>query len=478
VTARDAPEHFGIQSIRGRVVIVDAGSPVLHDSVVELHHGRIAAVRPGQETDSGPVYDVVMPGLIDAHSHARAIPIPDHGIRGGPLERFLLMLSAMTPLDPYDEALAAADAGLAAGITTTQVIHHSHGSTQECEQHLQAIISGYDDAGVRAAITLGFTDRDEFAPLSLMTGMPVRLPQLAKPRRGMTASEFASLADRWMREYCRDGGPRQRVVVDGVGPVAPQWCSAETNAAIGSARHGGRVHAHLLESPWQAVAARTCDPVQALIDAELLGPWSVFAHGVQLGALDRDRLARAGATVAHNPGSNHNLNAGRARVRRLLDDGVSVALGIDSNGASAEPDMFGEMRAALTAAEDLGEPLTAREVLAMATSGGARALSRPDLGVLTEGAGADVIAVALADVADASDPVAELVRRADRGSVAARWIAGQPVTPSGATEARRRMARCMEQDAAARAARINMTAGQWRRVHDTWATFQARTAAS
>jgi cytosine/adenosine deaminase-related metal-dependent hydrolase len=443
-------------------------------------------VRPALDTDTGPIYDVVMPGLIDAHSHARAIPVAAHGVRGGPLERFLVMLSAMTPLDPRDEALVAADAGLAAGITSTQVIHHTFGPPAQYERHLRSILAGYTEAGVRAAVTLAFSDQDEYAPLSLLAGTPVSLRNVPSPQREMGTPEFGELADRWLRgrepgagadEHEMTAGADGLVSVDGVGPVAPQWCSAEANAAAGRARGESRVHAHLLESPRQRSAARVSDPVRALLDAGLVGPWSSFAHGVQLEASDRERLAANGATVVHCPGSNHNLNVGSCRVRQLLDDGVCVALGIDSNGACVEPDMFMEMRAALTTAEQLGEPLATSEVLAMATSGGARALCRPDLGVLAPGATADVIALELPDSAGCEDPLSEVVRRADRDSVAARWIAGRRQEPTGALQARARLRERMEADLPDRVARMTRTFDRWRRVHETWTAFQARTAA-
>jgi cytosine/adenosine deaminase-related metal-dependent hydrolase len=468
-------------TIRGRLVIIDAGAPVLRDGVVEISGGRIADVRPAREDDRGPVHDVVMPGLIDAHSHARAVPVEDHGISGGPLERFLVLLSAMTPLDPGDEAQVAADAGLAAGITSTQVIHHSFAVPAGYVEHGRAIAAGYAAAGARAFISLALTDQDEWAPATLLAAMAsaeTDTTAIPGPVRAIDAAGYVQLTATLLDSAPVDGGrvPGPEVTFDGVGPVAPQWCSAATNAAIGAVRGGARVHAHLLESHDQHLAAACVDPVESLADAGLLGSWSSFAHGVWLSDSGRHRLAAAGATVVHNPGSNRRLGAGRCQVRALLDAGVNVALGIDSNGATAEPDMFAEMRTALEIAAELGAPLSAAEVLAMATTGGAQALCRPELGVLAANTPADVIALALPGVTEAADPVAHLVEHAGRDHVQSRWIAGQRREPTGAQPARARLQAALDADMTARSARLVRAEDDWRTVQRAWTTFRTRTA--
>ena len=88
-------------------------------------------------------------------------------------------------------------------------------------------------------------------------------------------------------------------------------------------------------------------------------------------------------------------------MAELLAAGVPVGLGTDSLASNDSLDMFAEMRAALAAgAEREGEtvapPLTAEQVLRMATLGGAQALGWGDrTGSLEPGKSADVIAVHL-----------------------------------------------------------------------------------
>ena len=452
--------------VHGRVVVVEAGATVRRDAVVEMDRGLITGVRDAASGDRGPVYDIVLPGLIDAHSHARGVPLACHGVGGGPLERFLLEMRALTPLAGTDEALVAGDAALTAGITSVQAIHHNFGDPEEYALGAHAMADGYAAAGVRAFIALGLTDQDEFIPQA--AGARNARADLLTPRRGVSPGAFATLAAGLL-------GRRGLVNVDAVGPVAPQWCSDRALRAIREAPGAARVHAHILESARQRLAPGG-DPLARLQDAGLLGAMSSLAHGVWLDEGQIDRVAVAGATVVHCPGSNARLADRVCPVRRLIDAGVPVALGLDSHGTVAEPDMFAEMRSALRAADEAGAPLTATEVLALATTGGASAVGRPDLGKLRSGATADVVAVNLPSATTAVDPIEDLITRAAPGNVAATWISGCPTVPGGSavTEARRRLTAALTEDAEARAGRVAEAHAAWQAADRIWRTLEAR----
>jgi 5-methylthioadenosine/S-adenosylhomocysteine deaminase len=443
------------ETIRGKVVIVEAGAPARRAAAIQLGGGRVTDLHGAPPGSHGRVYDVVLPGLIDAHSHARGVPLAAHGIGAGPLERFLLEVRALTPLPPEDEALAAADGALAAGITSVQVFHHDFGDAAAYAQRARATAEGCAGAGIRAFIALGLTDQDEYAPA---TNGPHRNKGPFAPGRGVTPEGFPGVVSQLLGEH-------GLVTIDGVGPVAPQWCSDDALRAI-AVPAARRVHAHLLESARQRLAP---DPVARMERVGLLSPASSFAHGIWLDDAQMQRLARAGAAVVHCPGSNVRLGAGTCPVRRLLSAGVNVALGLDSNGSAWEPDMFAEMRGALQIAAAAGSPLTTTEVLAMATRGGARALVRPDLGTLRLGAAADVVALNLPGVAEAADPVGYVVEHAARESVAATWVAGRRTARSSAAAAARvRLAAALEADAPARAARLAGIRGAWEAVDRAW----------
>ncbi|MGC9398337.1 MAG: amidohydrolase family protein [Anaerolineae bacterium] len=138
-------------------------------------------------------------------------------------------------------------------------------------------------------------------------------------------------------------------------------------------------------------------PVELLDELGLLTPNTLLAHGVHLRDDEIALLAERGASVVHCPESNLKLGSGVARLPELLSAGVNVGLGTDGAASNNDLDMWGEMRTAALLHKGVREDPTvapARDVLRMATSGSARALGLQDeIGSLEVGKRADVILV-------------------------------------------------------------------------------------
>ena len=157
-----------------------------------------------------------------------------------------------------------------------------------------------------------------------------------------------------------------------------------------------------------------CTPAQYAENAGWIGERAWHAHCVKL---DHDGIAlfaRTGTGVAHCPTSNMRLASGIAPVRRMLDAGVPVGLGVDGSASNDSSHLLAEARQAMLLARVHGGPdaLTAREALHLATRGGARVLGRDDIGQLAPGMAADLAAFRLDDIALAGahhDPLAALV---------------------------------------------------------------------
>ena len=160
------------------------------------------------------------------------------------------------------------------------------------------------------------------------------------------------------------------------------------------------LHTHLAETAFEVEESRRAYgmPVvpwvkkQRLFDAKVLA-----AHCVHVDDGEIRALKNAGAGVAHNPTSNLKLGAGIAPVARMLALGVDVGIGTDGPASNNDLDMFEELRlAALLAKGVNGDPtaVPAREALAMATRLGARAMHLDHLtGSLEPGKRADLIVV-------------------------------------------------------------------------------------
>jgi 5-methylthioadenosine/S-adenosylhomocysteine deaminase len=108
-----------------------------------------------------------------------------------------------------------------------------------------------------------------------------------------------------------------------------------------------------------------------LFDAKVLA-----AHCVHIDKGEIHSLQHVGSGVVHNPSSNLKLASGFAPIHAMLEEGVNVGLGTDGTASNNDLDMFEEMRlAAFLAKGTTGDPtaLPARQVLSMATRLGAKA---------------------------------------------------------------------------------------------------------
>jgi 5-methylthioadenosine/S-adenosylhomocysteine deaminase len=139
--------------------------------------------------------------------------------------------------------------------------------------------------------------------------------------------------------------------------------------------------------------------VEALEQFGAFDAQALAAHCVHITPEDRTILAEKGVGVAHNPTSNLKLASGLADVVGMLGAGVSVGIGTDGQASNNDQDMFEEMRLAALLPKGITQDPTAvpaRQALAMATGGGARALGMASLiGSLEKGKRADIAIVAL-----------------------------------------------------------------------------------
>jgi 5-methylthioadenosine/S-adenosylhomocysteine deaminase len=124
-----------------------------------------------------------------------------------------------------------------------------------------------------------------------------------------------------------------------------------------------------------------------------LGPDVVAAHCVKLDEAELEIVARTGTQVSYNPVSNAYLGNGIAPIVRMLELGIDVSLATDGGACSNTEDMLEALKFGVlmqkAAAQD-PRVLNARDVLRLATVGGAAALGLPaDLGALEVGRLAD-----------------------------------------------------------------------------------------
>lgn len=139
-----------------------------------------------------------------------------------------------------------------------------------------------------------------------------------------------------------------------------------------------------------------------------------FAHAIHVNNDEIQRMAETGTGVSHCPTSNMRLGSGIARIKEMMDAGVRVSLGVDGASSNDAGNMLMEIRNAMMVSRLRDEPfwLSARDVLWLATRGGASVLGRNDIGQLSVGKQADIALFSMDRLEYAgglSDPIAALV---------------------------------------------------------------------
>lgn len=165
---------------------------------------------------------------------------------------------------------------------------------------------------------------------------------------------------------------------------------------------GVPVHIHVSESQFELDFSRDTYGTTPITHFERIGLLDVPVIAAHVVWPERDEieiLARKGVGVIHNPTCNARIASGTAPIVDLLKGGVKVGLGTDGAASSNNLDMWEEMRVAslMQRARTLDSTvLPARELLRMATSHGAAAIGmEKSIGTLAPGMCADMIQVSI-----------------------------------------------------------------------------------
>jgi 8-oxoguanine deaminase len=205
-----------------------------------------------------------------------------------------------------------------------------------------------------------------------------------------------------------------------------------------------RLHTHLCETDDEeayTLAEHGVRPIEYMRELGWLEQDVWFAHAVKVNDAEIGLLARSRTGVCHCPTSNMRLASGIAPLRKYLDAGVRVGLGVDGSASNDGGHMLAEARQAmllarlkLAVAPDAQRIwTTARDVLEVATRGGAAVLGRDDIGALEVGRCADFFTLDLDAIGYAgglADPVAAVVFCAPR-TVRHSYVQGRAIVTEG-----------------------------------------------
>lgn len=180
-------------------------------------------------------------------------------------------------------------------------------------------------------------------------------------------------------------------------------------------------------------ASPHCTTIEYLERLGVLSARPLLAHCVAVTESDIGRIAANGARIAHCPKSNAKFGHGFAPFESFLDAGIAVGLGSDSVASNNLCDILEEARfASLAARNRPGSErfIGPREMLRVATLGGAEALGLNDMiGSLEAGKKADLAVISLDAAAQnpIGDVEAALVFSTSGRDTLATYVNGEPI---------------------------------------------------
>ena len=364
----------------------------LHGASLFARNGVIEAIGPADSLPNSAdrVIDmtghVVIPGMVNTHHHlfqnlTRAVPAAQNAPLFGWLQTLYPIWSNIGPDHIYwSTALGLAELALS-GCTTSSDHLYLYPNGARLDDSLAAAA----DIGVRFHGTRGSMSIGESKG-----GLP---PDILCWDEAIILKDCQRVVETF---HNPERFAMQRVALAPCSPFSVSMDLMRESAAMARS-YGVGLHTHLAENVEDidySLATFGMRPGDYIEAVGWTGQDVWHAHCVQLDSSEIDLFARTGTGVAHCPCSNMRLASGIAPVRRMLDSGMKIGLGVDGSASNDSAHMLNEARQTmlLQRVEQGGDAMTAREALAVATRGGASVLGRDDIGILAPGYAADIAA--------------------------------------------------------------------------------------
>ena len=368
----------------GKLITRDSALPYLADGAVVLDGDVVKEV--GAFADLKAKYPdaefvdakggVIMPGLINAHTHIYSGLARGLAIDGNNPTNFLEVLEGMWwNIDRHltlDGTKASAYATvldcIRDGVTT---IFDHHASFCEIPGSLFAIKDVCQELGIRANLCYEVSERD------------------GAEKCGQAIRENADFA-RWAKEQDDD------MIKAMFGGHALFTISDKTFEQMVKANDGMTgFHIHVAEGMndvYDSLRNYGCRPVNRLLYNGVLGEKTMLGHCIHISPAEMDILRETGTMVCHNPESNMGNAVGCSPVLQLFQKGILIGLGTDAY----THDMLESLKVLLPMQRHNAclPNVGWREATGMLFENNAKICARyfkKPLGVLKPGAAADVI---------------------------------------------------------------------------------------
>ena len=363
-----------------RIAIVDENFDYQEDMYVGISGNLITYISKEAPSDAlrehyYQTYDgkgkLLMPGFVNAHGHSPMSLMRGYG-ENLPLQRWLNKL-----VFPFEDQLDGEAVYNGTLLSMAESIRYGITSTSDMYFWVDDMVRAITTSGAKANIARAVTH---------FGGDVYQLPSFIEQR------------DSILMYHGFDEG---RILIDA--SVHAEYTNSDESvkAVVEQCReHDLIMHIHLSETENEV---NECierrggkTPVEYFDSLGLFDGPVLAAHSVWLTDNDYQILKSKNVTVASNPISNLKLVSGICDVKKLMDNGIRVAIGTDSSTSNNSLDFFEEIKTfALLAKLKSGDPafMTPKQALYAATRAGALAQGRKTSGLIKEGYRADLIVV-------------------------------------------------------------------------------------
>lgn len=401
----------------GILITQNDSREILHNAAIAVDNGLIVDIdsrenifarwTPGQILDYSNM--LVMPGLINAHTHAAMTFLR------GRADDIPLMDWLRNVVFPIEARLDPEIVHLATLLGHAEMLACGTTACIDMYMHEEAVLSAAETVGIRC-----------------MGGEAIfSFPSAACETPQEALAKTAALARKYRNH------PRISIAVNphSVYTTSPRLLEECTELALSE---NIPLHIHLAETETetsQSIALYGKRPVECALD--IIGATPIIAaHLVDITAAEAVELGKRNVVGVHNPTSNMKLASGAAPVETARKNGLIMALGTDGAASNNQLNMFMEMRGAALLQKLCGRDpsaLPAGTVLDMATRNGAKCMRNDKIGSLETGKAADCIAIDLSkpNLLPMHNPVSQIVYAATGHECAMTMIGGEIVYRDG-----------------------------------------------
>ena len=420
-----------------------ADKPVISRRQIEIDQDKISRSSDATAAPQGSEQLFVLPALVNAHDHGRAVRTSSVNASGKPLESWIQYQALIPSVDPYLAAVVTLSRSALGGVGVVMMHLTKPQGLTDLPTEAAAIARAARDVGVRIGFAIAIRERNPlaYAPSEqVLSTLPAQARAQIEDllRKPLSPKEYITLVD---EVAAAAAGPTFDVQY---GPNGVQWCSDALLSAIAEAsqRTGRRIHMHLLETRYQRAWADATHPegvVKHLDRLGVLSPRLTLAHCVWTRPDELELLAERGVTIAMNTSSNLHLRSGMAPVARMVEAGCRIAIGLDSSALDDDDDALRELRLwhLMHVGNGFKVAVNREQILRAAFANGRLSVTnKDDGGAIRAGAPADLLLLDWAAIDDDRlrddiDPLVLVLTRATARHVRELIVGGRTVVKDG-----------------------------------------------